>query len=117
MFDFAEEFIVPVTFSKIHRDKDGNPITFTFKLRQETGEDMESLRARFAGRTVSDHERQVARLSQIVVEVPKELSGFKANGDLRKSVVDYFGNKKAEYFVRGVMNNYDRAVAPDELFR
>jgi hypothetical protein len=116
-FEFAEELIIPVTFGHLHRDKDGKPITFKFKIRQETGEDLEALRSRFAGRTVSDHERMVARLAAIMLEMPKELDSFKQNGDMRKSVADYFSNKKAEYFVRGILNNYDRAVAPDELFR
>lgn len=118
MFEFAEELIVPVTFSHLHLDQDGKPITFRFKLRQETGEDLEALRTRFAGRKVSDHERMVARVSALVLEMPAELDTFKANGDMKKSVADFFGGKpKSEYFVRGILNNYDRAVSPDELFR
>jgi hypothetical protein len=113
----ADEIKVPVTFSRLYRDEQGNPVTFNFTLRIETGEDSEAFQARFAGRQATVHEKRVSRLAPLVMAMPAELADFKPNGDMRKSVETYFAAKKWEHFVRGLLNNYDQALTPDELFR
>lgn len=113
----AEHIKVPVTFPHIYRDESGNPITFNFTLRIETGEDADAIQQQFAGKMVSQHEQRVERLARLLVEAPPEFEDFEVNGDLPKAVRSYFGDRRMELILSGLFTNYGRAVNPAELFR
>jgi hypothetical protein len=114
----AEVVKVPATFPHLYRDENGEPNKFIFELRMETEADADALQRLDTSGVRTSHEKNVDRLTRLITTAPVGFDDFPQNGQpLTTSVRDYFSDVKCEHIVRGVLNLYNRAVMPDELFR
>lgn len=121
MFDkskLADVVKIPATFPHLYRDEDGQPVKFVFELRLETEADTDALqRADIQGNRTA-HEKNVERLARLLTAPPQGFDDFPQNGQpLAANVKEFFSEERCEPIVRGVLNLYNRAVMPDELFR
>jgi hypothetical protein len=114
----ADVVKIPMTFPHLYRDEKGEVIKFGFELRMETEADADALERGDSIKKRSAHERNVDRLSRLIAAVPTGFGDFPQNGkSLAENAKDYFTDERTEHIVRGVLNLYNKAVMPNELFR